>query len=186
MTTRGIRISDAEDDVISVGLQDILAEIDNGDKLYWSILFFYGMGHLSNGKSIPEFEEEINKSKKGLLITWNDLNLFAARLWQAFDLLIIGCTNPKLITRYESDQSMFETCDIVIRMFDSCYWEVFSQDGLVSKLAAKFKEIEFLESDFLNNQTEIKDETKKYKIYAPDRPLPRNKDGVPIPGAGSK
>lgn len=51
--------------------------------------------------------------------------------------------------RYESDQEMYETCDIVIEMVDSGYCEVFSKDkDLINRLAAKFKDIKFLESDF--------------------------------------
>ena len=48
---------------------------------------------------------------------------------------------------------MYETCDIVIQMFDSCYWEVFSKDTqLIEKLAKKYKQIKFLDPDFLEKQ----------------------------------
>ena len=53
--------------------------------------------------------------------------------------------------RYNNDQEMYETCDIVIEMVDCGYWEIFSKDEqLINRLAAKFKETQFLESDFLN------------------------------------
>ena len=64
MKTRGIRILDKIDRAVSVTLQSILEEIYDGDLLYWSILDFYGMGHLGNGKSIPLFEEEVCESEK--------------------------------------------------------------------------------------------------------------------------
>ena len=44
---------------------------------------------------------------------------------------------------------MYETCDFVIEMIDSGYWEVFSKDKtLIDKLAKKFKDTQFLEPDF--------------------------------------
>lgn len=186
MSSKGIRISDEKNDVVCIDLQDILEEINNGNSLNWSILFFYGMGHLKDGKSIPDFEEEVRNSERGVFLTWDDLNMFADSLWQAFDFLVIGCTDPRLIVRHENDQEMYETCDIVIHMHDCCFWEVFSRDeDLISRLVKKFKKIEFLKPDFLASQVENgKGKIKTYKVYAPDRRLPRNSEGVPIPEAG--
>lgn len=149
MATNGIRISDAKNNVICVGLKDILEEIDKGDQLYWSILDFYGMGNLGRGKSIPAFIENINKSERGLIIKWDELILLASCFWQVFDILIIGCANNELVVRYNDDRVMYETCDIVIEMIDGGFWQVFSRDrALINRLATKFKEIEFLKSDF--------------------------------------
>jgi hypothetical protein len=54
-----------------------------------------------------------------------------------------------MILRYETDQIMYESCDIVIEMFDSCFWEVFSKDeDIINRLASKFKETKFLKPDF--------------------------------------
>ena len=65
------------------------------------------------------------------------------------DITLIGCKNETLLHRYDEDQDMYETCDIVIEMFDSNFWEVFSKDeSLIDRLAKKFKEIKFLEPDF--------------------------------------
>ena len=62
---------------------------------------------------------------------------------------MIGCNNNKLLHHYETDKEMYETCDIVIEMIDSGYWEVFSKDKtLIDKLAKKFKDTQFLEPDF--------------------------------------
>jgi hypothetical protein len=63
--------------------------------------------------------------------------------------LIIGCIDAQKIHWYENCQEMYETCDIVIEMVDSGYWEVFSKDfTLIDRLAAKFKDTKFLASDF--------------------------------------
>lgn len=148
MQTTGIRILDKVNRVVSVELQEILKEIDDGELYYWSILFFDGMGHLKNGKAIPTFAKEALHSKKGILISWNELNVLADSLEQIFDILIIGCKDFKNIIRYKDDREMYETCDIVINMFDSSYWEVFSKDeDLIQRLAAKFKDVKFL-TDF--------------------------------------
>jgi hypothetical protein len=54
-----------------------------------------------------------------------------------------------LLHRYDTDQEMYETCDIVIQMIDSSYWENFSKDeDLINRFAKKFMQVEFLMSDF--------------------------------------
>jgi len=66
-------------------------------------------------------------------------------------LIIIGCKNRVLLKKYEDDADMYRTCDVVIQMIDSSYWEVFSKDTQwIDKLASKFKKIEFLDPDHLD------------------------------------
>lgn len=151
MTTKGIRISDG-DNVLLVTLPDILREINNGNLLNWSILYLYGMGNLKDGGSIEHLENNINKSKNGFFIRWNELNALANNFDQVYDIIIIASRDEELLHRYEIDQEMYETCDIVIEMIDSGYWEVFSKDeDLIKRLGRKFKDIKFLESDFQKN-----------------------------------
>jgi hypothetical protein len=95
MESKGIRILDKKNRVVCVKLKDILEEIINGNSLYWSILSFYGSGRLSNGKSIPVFEEEIDKSEKGFFVSWDELNVLAGDFWEIEDILIIGCKKKK-------------------------------------------------------------------------------------------
>lgn len=145
MKTFGIRILDKVNHVVSVKLQDILEEITDGEFFYWSILFFDGMGHLKNGKSIAGFAKEALQSERGILTSWEELNSLADSLEQIFDILIIGCKDVNNIARYQDDKEMYETCDIVINMFDSSFWEVFSKDeSLIHRLAAKFKDVKFI------------------------------------------
>ncbi|MBA3238254.1 MAG: hypothetical protein H0T62_07920 [Parachlamydiaceae bacterium] len=149
MKAKGIRILDKINRVVSVKLQDILKEISNGNLLYWSILHFYGSGVLKNEKSIEVLEEEANKSEKGFFLTWDDLNELANDLWEIEDMLVIGSKKQEKIIRHKIDQDMYESCDIVIEMFDSCYWEVFSSDeALINRLATKFKHTIFLKPNF--------------------------------------
>lgn len=147
MITKGIRILD-KTKFVTVTLQDILSEISNGDQFVWSILYFYGDGSLVT-KSIMDFESEIKNLEKGLILKWKDLNELADCFYDVWGILIIGCENKENIIRYETDKKMYETCDIVIEMIDSSYWEVFSKDELLlRKLTEKFNEMEVLSSDF--------------------------------------
>lgn len=149
MKTKGIRILDKLNGVICVALSDILREIQNGHLLHWSILSLEASGHLGEGRSIPDFEEQIDESKNGLPIKWDDINTLATKFYQIINIIVIGCKDENLLHRYEDAQEMYETCDVVIEMFDSSYWEVFAKDeDLINKLAKKFRGITFLESDF--------------------------------------
>lgn len=156
METQGIRILDTENNLVSVDLKDILIEID-GSRLHWSILYFDGLGALQKWHSISAFELNVNKSEKGLFISWKDLNELANQLWEIIDIIIIGCKDEKLLLRYENDETMYRSCDIVIVKFDSCFWEVFSKDQqLIQKLSKKFKDIEWLDPDFNNRNSSQK------------------------------
>ena len=145
MIRQGIRILDKEKNVISVKLLDILDIIPNGNLFYWSILYLRAIGHLDEGKSMPFFEEQINKSEKGLYISWEELKSLAKMFYQEIDLILIGNKNQQSLCRYQSETEMCENCDIVIQMIDSSYWEVFSKDkDVIEKLASNFKQIKFL------------------------------------------
>lgn len=149
MITRGIRIYDNINDVVSVNLSDILEEIENGNLYTWSILFLDATGNLGENKSMPLFEDYIRESEKGFFIDWDDLKILAKKFTQVIDIDLLGCKNIDLIKRYKSDREMYETCDIVIQMIDSSYWEIFSiNNNLIDKFSTKFKEIKLLESDY--------------------------------------
>lgn len=53
MKTKGIRILDKIDRVVKIDLKNILEQIQNGFLLSWSILYFYGSGHLNMESQIP-------------------------------------------------------------------------------------------------------------------------------------
>jgi hypothetical protein len=80
MTTKGIRIHDDVDRVVSVELTDILVEVQDGSSYHWAILYLEATGHLGEGKSMPIFEKQINSSKDGLKISWEELNALAKSL----------------------------------------------------------------------------------------------------------
>ena len=89
------------------------------------------------------------KSENGVLVEWESLTKLSNKFFQMYGIIILGCRDEKLLRRYEDDQKMYETCDIVIELIDCAFWEVFSKDeSFINRLTLKFKEIEFLESDF--------------------------------------
>ena len=149
MNSRGIRILDHENNTVSVALSDILNEIRVPEAFQWSILYLSATGNLGEGISMSALQEKINKSNKGLLIDWDELNLLAKKFFQIIDITIISCVNVSYLHRDATDQEMYEKCNTVIEMIDSGYWEVFSKDNdLIERLASKFKQIKFLSTDF--------------------------------------
>ena len=149
MKSKGIRISDERNEILTVKLSDILEEISNGNNFHWSILDLEASGDLGEDKSMLDFQQNIFKLENGYLINWDELVSLSFKFWQIVDITLIGCKDSSLLEYYETDINMYETCDIVIELIDSGYWEVFSKDEeLIKRLAKKFKEIEFLEPDF--------------------------------------
>lgn len=148
MKNKGIRVYIKENGESDVLFPDIFQEVHNGDSLKWSILSLEGMGKME-GMSIQTLEKEIDDSPNGLKLTWKALNELMVKLPQIIDMVLIGAKDEDNLKNYSDDQEMYETCDVVIVMFDSSYWEIFSKDeSLIHNLASKFKNIKFLESDF--------------------------------------
>jgi hypothetical protein len=150
MKSKGIRIEDIDNNsVITVKLPSILEEIQDGNAFHWSILYLHSSGNLGEGISYPAFEAQINHSERGLFITFEELLVLINKLNQIIDIVLIGCKNVEFLKWSDSDQEMYETCDIYIEMHDGCFWEVFSKDeNFINRLAAKFKKVKILESNF--------------------------------------
>jgi hypothetical protein len=149
MKTYGIRISDCESNVLSVKLSDLLEEISNGAIFYWSVLFLDGIPNTGEGKFINEYKNKINKSMNGLMLDWNEICFINAKLFQIYEITILGCKKQKFLHRYYNDQEMYESCDIVIELIDCAFWQIFSKDSkLIRRINKKFKEVELLESNF--------------------------------------
>ena len=146
MKTRRIRIHDKKNNIISVELPQILIEIQNGQSYFWSILYIYGSGHLEENKSIKNFEKQVQILENGFYISWEQLNDLSTKFWDLIDITIIASKEEKKLRRFESDEKMYETCDFVIEMIDSNYWEVSSKDAeFILRLSKKFKKVELLE-----------------------------------------
>ena len=149
MKSQGIRIFDRKNKFGRIEFTEILMEIKNGDLFYWSSLFLEVIGSLGEGISVPLFANNIRESTNGLIIDWKDLNALANKFEELINIKLLGSKNKNLLKRYDDDQEMYESCDIVIELIDSAFWEVFSNDQhYIKRLAEKFKQTEFLETNF--------------------------------------
>ena len=146
MDIYGIRILDEKNDIISVMLKDILELIDNGQKFYWAIFLLETTWLLTKDQIIPLSEEKVKKEKNGLLISWDELNLLAKKIYQEINIVVVGCKNKENLHHYDDDKEMCQKCDFVILMIDTSYWEVFTlSKNFLMKCQKKFKQTELLD-----------------------------------------
>ncbi len=149
MQTYGIRISDSKDNVLNVKISDILKLIKKGNDLSWCILFLDGIPNPKNANTINSYKNKINKSKEGLKLKWDDLNFIGDQLFQIYETIILGCKNKDFLHRYDNDQLMYQSCDIVIELVDCAFWQIFSKNQhLIDRIKKRFKEVELLEPNF--------------------------------------
>ena len=130
--THAIEINDSSKNVLTVTLTDLLEKIaSSGCRLNWTILYVYATGNLGNEKSMLNFEDEVNNSKDGMLISWQELILLAPKFDQIYDILIIGCDDLRALKKYDDEKEMYEKCDLVLDLFDSSYWQIFAKNEIV-------------------------------------------------------
>lgn len=147
--SKGIRIADKKEGVVSAEIQDILSEIDKPQDLFWSILYMQVYRYYGPEPRIVDLEEEAGKNPNGLQIPWKRLVSLAKHTVQFEDLILIGCKNQEKLVRKKRAANQHECVDVYIEMFDSSYWEVFSKDHIfIKRLEHKFKETELLSPDF--------------------------------------
>jgi len=143
MLIKGIRISDGED-ILSVKIIDILNLISNKNNLNWMILFLNGMPNPGKGLYLSEYRYKINQ-KNGTFINLEDLLLLSDIFFQIYEMVLIGDQNVNRLHRYDSDEEMYELCEIVIELIDCAFWEVHTKDlALINLIENNFKKIELL------------------------------------------
>lgn len=147
----GIIIKDIKNRVLSVQLRDILEEVHDGATFYWNILEIDAMGDIGDeviyGFHQEDYQEEINESKNGFIISWDKLKLYSSNIHQIMDGIIISSKNKSALHRYENELEMCETCDITLIMFDCYYWKIYSKnEKLIEQFAKKFNDIILIDS----------------------------------------
>lgn len=151
MNTKGLRISDIKNDKC-LSLIEILENIPNADQFYWALLWLDVTPMKKDGKCIAKLQQKVNQSEQGIPCLFEFLIEIANKIFQEIEVLIIACKNKKNLHRYEVDKKMYETCDIVIEIIDGGFWEIFSNDiDWIDELSKKYKQTEFLKSDFQSN-----------------------------------
>lgn len=145
MNIYGLRIFEDKHNVVSISLGEILDSITNKDEFNWAILFLDATGSLRGNHSLVSLEEQIKKSKNGVSITLDELYELFSRIAQIIDLDLIGSRNKNRLQRYETDKEMYESCELVIRMVDSSYWEIYFHDKILfEKFEKKFARTEWI------------------------------------------
>ena len=149
MQSHGIRISDSKGSVLNVKISDILKLIQKGNDLNWCILFLDGTPKPEKANTVNDYKNKINKSKEGLKLKWDDVCFVGDQLFQIYEIIILGCKNQEFLHRYDSDQEMYQSCDIVIELIDCAFWQIFSKNqDLINRIKRSFKEVELLEPNF--------------------------------------
>ena len=148
----GVRIFDEMNGVIIIDFPQILDVMKNGDLLYWSILYLEAIAKEGEtesfpGHSIREFEKLIMESENGFNIQWNEIKKLATNFHQVIDIILIGSERKEFLHRYLNDKDMFRSCNTIIKMVDSSFWEIYSKNAdFLFRLKSKFKQVENLES----------------------------------------
>lgn len=124
---KGIKLTGNADTVLSVKLSDILNCLDNGDRYKWAIFWVSGTGNLI-GKSMLDFEDEINNSSSGYFLDWIDLKSLSTSFDQLIDLVLIGDNRKENISKNRSDEEIRYSNNIFIELIDSTYWMVHSDN----------------------------------------------------------
>ena len=137
-----VQIFDNNDGTVSSFLPNILSAIE-GAPLSWSLLSLWATGNMGEDRTILELEDAVNNSPNGLSFTFDELKELSNRFDQVVDALIIGCSSPEGIGRYENDEEMFAVCEVVIEMNDSTNWIIHVHDWKqVEGIKAKFENTE--------------------------------------------
>ena len=149
MKSQGIRIFDSKNNVLNVKISEILNLIEKGNDLNWCILFLDGIPQPEKVNTFNEYKNNINTSKEGFKLSWDNVCSIGDQLFQIYETVILGCENKKFLHRYNNDQEMYQHCDIVIELVDCAFWQIFSKNqDLIDRIKQKFNETELLEPNF--------------------------------------
>jgi hypothetical protein len=113
------------------------------DLLCWSVLELQAeaKSELEGGLGMLELEATIAESPKGLVLTWEELKYLASQFFQVFDAVIVGCRDEEAIPVLDPNVDLTESCEIVVVMFDSSFWEISSRNvQILNRLEQTFEE----------------------------------------------
>ncbi len=122
-----LRLQGAAPHILSVTLRDVLECIPEAGRKTWALLWLTAVGALLP-ESVLSFEQIVNESPQGVVITWSALSDLANRLEQVVDIILIGSQDTNNLHRYLEDTVMYEICDYVLELIDSSYWLLHSKD----------------------------------------------------------
>jgi len=140
-----IRINGNDAEMLSVSLHDILALIDEGPILKWSVLWIHGTGDLGVNKNMLDFEDQVKNSSLGVFYTWDELVALSKKFKQLIELVLIGASSVRTLKRYDDDNIMHSLCQYTIELIDSSYWEIHSLNiDTLQKMEDELAGVEFI------------------------------------------
>lgn len=146
---KGLKIDNSDGNLFLTGLLKVMKCLDDGDEFYWSILYFEGVGDLSEfGWNVLELDAAARESSVGVEVEWETLAAMAEKLREILDIILIGCRQREQIRRFDDDLEMNRSCEYVIELFDSSYALVRSYDDhFLECLARTFEQVEYIRED---------------------------------------
>jgi hypothetical protein len=112
-----------------VGLADVLAVIPENDWV-WSILDFDGVGRVPGGLDYHEFRDRVLATHEGYVMSWSELQDFAAGIRQFFDLLAVAVKERDGLSADRFAVDDFGGCLMTLAAIDSGSWEVVVGDDI--------------------------------------------------------
>jgi hypothetical protein len=88
-------------------------------------------GDLGAGRNILDLEQEIQRSPKGLLVSWNELVQLARAFFQVFNAVIVGCRDVTAIPELHPEGDLYQSSEIVLEVIDSSLWRVYAMNRII-------------------------------------------------------
>jgi hypothetical protein len=132
-----IRIANTVNGNVLVPLKEILKGISDGASLFWAILYLDAVGDVDENQSIVDIEKEIQQNP---FISWDRITWLAKQHLDIIDITLIASTNCSFLHQYATSEEMYQSCDLVIELFDSSYWQIIThRDEEIEYFATQFK-----------------------------------------------
>ena len=138
---RLLKIEKIENGLLAVHFKDFSRFLPS-KALYWSILFVDGVSTPGQGMTMEKLEELVNKSPRGLVISWERLISIIDDLYDIHHLEIVAEWSLDKIRKYGSRVEMYEESYISIELFDSAYWLISSKDeSIIDEIVRELPDI---------------------------------------------
>ena len=95
MKTKGIRILDIKDGKC-IPFFEILKYIQNGQQFYWSVLWLDVTPLKNEGAYIIQLEKAVNKSEKGLFLSFDFIKELSLKFFQEIEMVVIASKKNKI------------------------------------------------------------------------------------------
>lgn len=115
------------DNVLSITLRQILECVKQGTVIKWKVMWLEGISN--KGENILKLEDTINQSLNGVSYSYQELLDLSDSLSQLIEVVVIGDREENKLIRYKNDVEMYNSCEYVIELVDSSYWEFSSHEN---------------------------------------------------------